>query len=148
LPLPAPGLVARYGFHNNLLDSSGNGHTATSSGTRFVPDRFGVANRALAFDGVNDSVCLPDEAAFDGPEFTVLLILRIRIASAPLLVARDAAVCSVSTTEKRLERIRSLVGTGPVPGPVSPAVPGLPRNAGNRSISWRFGKIHFWHKTG
>jgi hypothetical protein len=77
LPLPAPGLVARYSFHNNLLDSSGNGHTATSSGTRFVPDRLGVANRALAFDGVNDSVGLPDEAAFDGPEFTVLLILKL-----------------------------------------------------------------------
>jgi len=34
------------------------------------------------------------------------------MASAGLLVARGSAVCSASTAEKRLERVRSSFGTG------------------------------------
>jgi hypothetical protein len=37
---------------------------------------------------------------------------RTRMALALLLVASGSAVCSASTTEKRLERVRWLIGTG------------------------------------
>ncbi len=76
-PLPPSGLVAWYRFHGNMLDSSGNGHTAFNLGAQFAPDRFGVQNRAVAFDGQNDFLVLPDEQDFDMPEFTIVLVMKL-----------------------------------------------------------------------
>ena len=49
--LPTDGLVAYYPFNGNLQDESGNGYDLTNSGGTFASDRFGNADRALAFDG-------------------------------------------------------------------------------------------------
>jgi len=50
------GLVSQYDFSGNSLDSSGNSHHALVSGATLTTDRFGTANRAYAFDGINDSI--------------------------------------------------------------------------------------------
>lgn len=75
-PFPTSGLVARYHFNGDTLDSSGNGHHATNFGAQFVTDRNGQPNGALYFDGVNDYLELAHEEAFDMPEFTIIAILK------------------------------------------------------------------------
>lgn len=54
--LPTDGLVAAYTFDGNANDVSGNNHEATVSGATLATDRFDVANRAYAFDGVDDYI--------------------------------------------------------------------------------------------
>jgi hypothetical protein len=76
-PLPLDGLIARYKFERNTQDGSGNGHHANNFGARFVADRHGRANSALAFDGVNDYLILPHEEVFDLREFTIIAVLKL-----------------------------------------------------------------------
>lgn len=52
-------LVASYSFSGNTLDGSGNAFHGTLHGARYVADRFGNANSALAFDGAGDYVSAP-----------------------------------------------------------------------------------------
>ncbi len=47
------GLVAYYPFDGNTDDASGNGHHATAFNTTLTTDRFGAANAAYHFNGVN-----------------------------------------------------------------------------------------------
>ncbi|NCO54636.1 MAG: hypothetical protein COS14_10790 [Bacteroidetes bacterium CG02_land_8_20_14_3_00_31_25] len=47
-------LVAYYPFNGNANDESGNGNNGTVNGAILSADRFGVANNAYSFDGVND----------------------------------------------------------------------------------------------
>jgi len=47
------GLVAYYPFNGNANDESGNGNNGTVNGATLTSDRFGNANSAYSFDGVN-----------------------------------------------------------------------------------------------
>ncbi|MHC4352370.1 MAG: LamG-like jellyroll fold domain-containing protein, partial [Planctomycetota bacterium] len=68
-PLPEPvdpgtaNLVASYSFEDNVNDGSGNGLDGSVAGNPIFVD--GFVGKALAFDGVNDSVYLGDNPAFD-----------------------------------------------------------------------------------
>jgi hypothetical protein len=58
-PLPANlqnGLVGYWPFCGNANDESGNGNDGTVNGATLTEDRFGVANNAYSFDGVDDGV--------------------------------------------------------------------------------------------
>ena len=57
---PTDGLVAWYPFNGNVQDESGNERHATNHGARFVPDRFGVSEGALRFDGKEFVSCGPN----------------------------------------------------------------------------------------
>jgi hypothetical protein len=49
------GLVSYYPFNNgSSIDESGNGNNATRQGPLAIQDRFGDAERAYGFDGLND----------------------------------------------------------------------------------------------
>jgi hypothetical protein len=65
-PPPAGGLVLALGFDESsgstALDTSGGNRSGTILGAQRVPGRIGGA---LAFDGVNDWVTVPDSAALD-----------------------------------------------------------------------------------
>ena len=50
------GLVAAYEFSGNADDSSGNGNDGVVNGATPTADRFGNANSAYSFDGLNDYV--------------------------------------------------------------------------------------------
>ncbi len=51
------GLLAFYSFTGNADDQSGNGHHGTeNNGVALTEDRFGNANSAYSFDGVNDFI--------------------------------------------------------------------------------------------
>jgi beta-galactosidase len=68
-PLPEPvdpgtaNLVASYSFENNVQDGSGHGLDGTIKGNPAFVE--GIAGMALSFDGVNDSVDLGNNSAFD-----------------------------------------------------------------------------------
>lgn len=49
-------LVAYFPFNNNALDASGNGHDGTVNGAQLTEDRFGNANSAYLFDGIDDYI--------------------------------------------------------------------------------------------
>jgi hypothetical protein len=52
------GLVGYWPFCGNANDASGNGNNGTVNGATLTPDRFGNANSAYSFDGVDDFIDL------------------------------------------------------------------------------------------
>ena len=54
--VPTNGLVGWWPFNGNANDESGNGNNGTVNGATLTTDRFGVANKAYSFDGVNDYI--------------------------------------------------------------------------------------------
>lgn len=55
-PISPEGLVAYYTFDGNANDMSGLGNNGVVNGATLTADRFGNANGAYSFDGVNDYV--------------------------------------------------------------------------------------------
>ncbi len=51
-------LVAFYPFNGDATDQSGNGNNGVVNGATLVPDRFGNANGAYSFDGVDDYIAV------------------------------------------------------------------------------------------
>jgi hypothetical protein len=54
----ADGLVAYFPFSGDARDHSGNKNDGTVQGALLVPDRFGIANSAFRFDGVDDHIAV------------------------------------------------------------------------------------------
>jgi len=54
--IPSNGLVAWYPFNGNANDESGNGNNGVVNGATLTADRFGNANGAYSFDGVNSFI--------------------------------------------------------------------------------------------
>ena len=63
------GLVAHYPFAGNADDGSGNENHGVVDGATLTADRFGNANAAYSFDGVDDSIAMPSPIS-GYPEFT------------------------------------------------------------------------------
>ena len=60
------GLVAFYPFtEGSVADSSGNGNDGTKYGAISTNDRFGNANNAYNFDGINDFIRINDSSSLD-----------------------------------------------------------------------------------
>ena len=59
--VPANGLLGWWPFNGNASDESGNGNHGTVNGATLTTDRFGNANMAYGFDGVDDWI----EATFN-----------------------------------------------------------------------------------
>jgi len=59
--LPTEGLVAYYPFNSNTNDESGSGNNSQPMNSpSLTSDRFGQANRAYRFDGINDYMIVPN----------------------------------------------------------------------------------------
>jgi len=65
---PAAGLAAYYPFNGSANDESGNGNDGTVEGATLVADRFGNANRAYSFDGLDDYIVVPHSQFFNFTE--------------------------------------------------------------------------------
>jgi len=65
------GLVAYYPFIGNADDQSGNGYNGTVYGATLTTDRFGAADNAYSFDGIDDYISVDYTAVFQLPVFTV-----------------------------------------------------------------------------
>ncbi|MGA1867204.1 MAG: hypothetical protein ACMUJM_01530 [bacterium] len=57
---PNEGLVAYYPFDGIANDLSGNGNNGTVYGAALTEDRFGDANSAYRFDGIDDYIEMDD----------------------------------------------------------------------------------------
>ena len=57
--VPTNGLVGYWPFNGNANDQSGNGNNGTVNGATITTDRFGNANSAYNFDGINDFIEVP-----------------------------------------------------------------------------------------
>ena len=57
--VPTDGLVSYYPFSGNANDASANGNNGTVYGATLTTDRFGNANSAYSFDGINNYISLP-----------------------------------------------------------------------------------------
>lgn len=63
--IPTNGLIAWYPFSGNAKDSSGNGNNATPNNTILTTDRFGRANKAYSFNGINDVIVAPNSSSLN-----------------------------------------------------------------------------------
>ena len=69
--IPSDGLVGYWPFTGNANDASGNGNNGTVNGATLTTDRFGNANSAYSFDGVNDFIDAGSFYNFGTANFTV-----------------------------------------------------------------------------
>ncbi len=69
--LPEKGLVVWYPFNGNANDYSGHKINGTVSGATLTTDRFGNANSAYSFNGINDYIELPNSSRFDNRTFSI-----------------------------------------------------------------------------
>src|SRR5262245_24517563 len=63
------GLVAHYTFSGNALDVSGFGNHGTVAGATLTTDRFGGADSAYQFDGLNDNIRVTNSATLSIQQF-------------------------------------------------------------------------------
>ena len=59
--VPTNGLVGWWPFNGNANDESGNGNNGTVNGATLTSDRFGTANNAYSFNGVNNFIQCPNQ---------------------------------------------------------------------------------------
>jgi hypothetical protein len=71
--VPSNGLVGWWPFNANANDESGNGNNGTVNGATLTTDRFGVANKAYNFDGVNDYINNGNNSSLELNHFTISL---------------------------------------------------------------------------
>ncbi len=73
------GLVAYYNFNGaNLNDSSGKNNNIVFNNAVPAKDRFGVANNAYAFDGVNSYMRVPNSASLNpSTSITIFAIVKV-----------------------------------------------------------------------
>ena len=77
IDLPEPDLIAYYPFSGNAGNVAGDDNDGTVVGATLTTDRFGNANRAYSFDGVNDYIDLGTMGGFE----TVSMWIRPRTRS-------------------------------------------------------------------
>ena len=66
------GLVAYYPFKGNADDASGNQlNGLVQNGVQLTTDRFGAANSAFYFDGIDDNIVVHDHGQLSHPTFTI-----------------------------------------------------------------------------
>lgn len=73
-------LVAYYPFNGNANDESGNGNDGTVYGATLTEDRFGNADSAYLFDGIDDYITLPhsEQINFSGNDnYSVALWAKV-----------------------------------------------------------------------
>lgn len=75
------GLVAHYPFDGNARDTSKNGYDGTVNGATVASDRFNYGKGAFYFDGVNDTITVPQDQFVSGNVLTVSLWLKVRAAT-------------------------------------------------------------------
>ena len=75
------GMVGYFPFNGNANDESGSGHDGTVHGATLTADRFGNADSAFSFDGLDDYVELPDAPDLSSQVYTVEA--RIKYSEAP-----------------------------------------------------------------
>ncbi|MFA7273337.1 MAG: LamG-like jellyroll fold domain-containing protein [Crocinitomicaceae bacterium] len=61
--VPSAGLIGSWTFTGNANDDSPNNNNGIVSGATLTTDRYGIANSAYNFDGINDQIVIPADPA-------------------------------------------------------------------------------------
>ena len=69
--VPTNGLIGFYSFNGNANDESGNAHNGTVIGATLTSDRFGNANSAYSFNGVNNKITLANSTNIINDSFSI-----------------------------------------------------------------------------
>jgi uncharacterized protein (TIGR02145 family) len=69
--VPTNGLVGWWPFNGNANDESGNGNNGTVNGASLTSDRFGVANKAYSFDGINDYIRVSNSTSLNNSSVSI-----------------------------------------------------------------------------
>ena len=69
--VPTNGLVGWWPFNGNANDESGNGNNGMVNGATLTSDRFGLANKAYAFDGASNYISINDNTTLDVSNVTI-----------------------------------------------------------------------------
>jgi hypothetical protein len=77
--VPTNGLVGYWPFNSNANDESGNGNNGTVNGATLTTDRFGVANKAYSFDGVNDFIEILNSASLNSATQSISISIWFNI---------------------------------------------------------------------
>jgi hypothetical protein len=64
--VPTNGLVGWWPFNGNANDESGNGNNGTVNGSGLTTDRFGSANSAYSFNGINNNIEVANNPSING----------------------------------------------------------------------------------
>jgi len=75
--VPTNGLVGYWPFNGNANDESGNGNNGTVNGATLTADRFGNANNAYSFDGVDDFINLGGYVLNSPQEYTIDMWIKL-----------------------------------------------------------------------
>ena len=76
--IPTNGLVGWWPFNGNANDESGNGNDGTVNGATLTTDRFGIANKAYNFDGIDDFIeVATSNGQFDSQNFSLSFWLKM-----------------------------------------------------------------------
>ncbi len=76
---PTDGLVAHYAFDGDANDQSGNGNHGEVNGPTLSEGRFGDADGAYSFDGVDDYISVPNSNSLQSPDAAVTIAAWVYI---------------------------------------------------------------------
>ena len=82
--IPTAGLVAHYPFNGNANDESANSNNGVVNGATLTTDRFGNANSAYNFDGVDDYIEVPHSSALSLDSNTMSISFWTNVAIWPI----------------------------------------------------------------
>jgi len=101
--IPRDGLVAYYPFNSDANDATGKGNNGVVYNASLVDDRFGVANSAYYFDGIDDYITFPNLIGSTG-EMSISVWVKLE----PDLVKTNAIITNWGdTTNLRTFNIRA-----------------------------------------
>ena len=106
------GLVSYYPFNGNPNEVTGNGlNGINQNGAQLTTDRFGNANSAYFFDGVDDYIQIPSNAALNPTtKFSIALYFNPEQSSVQTLIGKIAYFAGVGT------QYQIAINFGPFPG--------------------------------
>ena len=94
--VPTNGLVGYWPFNGNANDESGNGNNGTVNGATLTTDRFGLANKAYSFDGVDDFIEILHSLSLSFPNSKQTISFWIQIPNAPTPVVLESVMSKYS----------------------------------------------------
>jgi hypothetical protein len=90
------GLVTYYPFDGNADDLSGNGNDGTVNGAVPTTDRFGAANSAYSFDGVNDYIVASADVLPTAERTVAFWFNADSVATQPIFMGYGGGTCGTS----------------------------------------------------
>jgi hypothetical protein len=91
--VPTNGLVGWWPFNGNANDESGNGNNGVVNGATLTSDRFGNANSAFGFDGLNNFIEIANSTSLNPIDITINVWLNANDSNGCILEKTDPTNC-------------------------------------------------------